>query len=64
MTENLTKREKKLHIKKSMIELQQIFEEYKIIAAEIKDLKTFKRLKNINEEISHIIKSYEDDMIF
>ena len=64
MPENLTKREKKQKIKVQIIMLKELMEEYKEIAADVKDIELFKRIKKIEEEMQGIIKHFDDQMIF
>jgi len=64
MSENLTKREKKQKIKAQMIMLREMMEEYKGLAADVKDIELFKRIKKIESEMEGIIKHFDDQMIF
>ena len=64
MAEQLTKREKKQKIKAQMIMLKEMMEEYKGIAADVKDIDLFKRIKKIEGEMEGIIKHFDDQMIF
>ena len=64
MSENLTKREKKQKIKAQMIMLKEMMEEYKVIAADVKDIDLFKRIKKIELEMEGIIQHFDDQMIF
>ena len=64
MPENLTKREKKQKIKAQIIMLREMMEEYKGIAADVKDIELFKRIKKIESEMEGIIKHFDDQMIF
>jgi len=64
MSETLTKREKKQMIKSQMIMLKDMMQEYKGVAAEVKDIELFKRIKKIESEMEDIIKHFDDHMIF
>lgn len=64
MAESLTKREKKHKIKSQMIMLKEMMEDYKGIAADIKDIELFKKIKKIESEMESIIKHFDDQMIF
>jgi thiol-disulfide isomerase/thioredoxin len=43
---------------------KELMEEYKILAADIKDIELFKRIKIIESEMQAIIKHFDDQMIF
>lgn len=64
MNETLTKREKKQKMKAQMIMLKEMMEDYKGIAADIKDIELFKRIKKIEAEMEGIVKHFDDQMIF
>lgn len=64
MVETLTKREKKQKIKAQMIMLKEMMEEYKGLAADVKDIELFKRIKSIEAEMEAIIKHFDNQMIF
>lgn len=64
MLENLTKREKKQKMKAQIIMLKEMMGDYKGIAADVKDIELFKRIKKIEEEMQSIIEHFNDQMIF
>lgn len=47
-----------------MIMLKEMMEEYKGLAADVKDIDLFKRIKKIESEMEGIIQHFDDQMIF
>lgn len=59
--QNLTKREKRTIIKKSLQDIYSIVEEYKYEVAEMKDVDIFKHLSKISYHIKNAIEFYEKE---